>query len=113
MRDRLRPSITNGLARQRNSENFDGTRDAAIIQPSLTGLVHALFATQHCVLGYYQAVPAGLTLQTAVAALGGRGMHIGPNGCEDDPAIIQQSRFATAGRGEERCNARNPRFVYR
>src|SRR5882757_3863805 len=38
----------------------DGTRDAAMIQPSLTGLVHALFATQHCVLGYYQAVPAGL-----------------------------------------------------
>src|SRR6267154_881109 len=35
-------------------------RDAAMIQPSLTGLVHALFATQHCVLGYYQAVPAGL-----------------------------------------------------
>src|SRR5882757_8822527 len=33
---------------------------SAIIQPSLTGLVHALFATQHCVLGYYQAVPAGL-----------------------------------------------------
>jgi hypothetical protein len=33
-----------------------------MIQPSLTGLVHALFATQHCVLGYYQAVPAGLTL---------------------------------------------------
>ena len=31
-----------------------------MIQPSLTGLVHALFATQHCVLGYYQAVPAGL-----------------------------------------------------
>ena len=36
-------------------------------QPSLTGptagrggLVHALFATQHCVLGYCQAVPAGL-----------------------------------------------------
>jgi hypothetical protein len=28
--------------------------------PSPTGLVHALFATQHCVLGYYQAVPAGL-----------------------------------------------------
>ncbi len=31
-----------------------------MIQPSLAGLVHALFATQHCVLGYYQAVPAGL-----------------------------------------------------
>jgi hypothetical protein len=31
-----------------------------MIQPSLTGLVHALFATQHCVLGYYQVVPAGL-----------------------------------------------------
>ncbi len=36
-------------------------------QPSLTGptagrgrLVHKLFATQHCVLGYYQAVAAGL-----------------------------------------------------
>src|SRR5260370_12145083 len=38
----------------------DVTRDAAMIQPSLTGLVHALFATQHCVLGYYQAVPPGL-----------------------------------------------------
>ena len=34
-----------------------------MIQPSLTGLVHALFATKHCVLGYYQAVPAGLSLE--------------------------------------------------
>jgi hypothetical protein len=41
-------------------EISDGTRDPAMIQPSLTGLVYALFATQHCVLGYYQAVPAGL-----------------------------------------------------
>jgi hypothetical protein len=41
----------------------DGTRDAAMIQPSQRGLVHALFATQHCVLGYYQAVPAGLSLE--------------------------------------------------
>jgi hypothetical protein len=31
-----------------------------MIQPSLTGLVYALLVTQHCVLGYYQAVPSGL-----------------------------------------------------
>ena len=36
------------------------TRDPAVIQQSLTGLVRALFATQHCVPGYDQAVPAGL-----------------------------------------------------
>ena len=48
-----------GVQHQRTTIS-DGTRDPAMIQPSLTGLVHALFATQHCVLGYYQAVPAGL-----------------------------------------------------
>src|SRR5258707_6424591 len=93
MRDRLRPSITNGLARQRNSENFDGARDPAMIQPSLTGLVHALFATQHCVLGYYQAVPAGLYATNRLSQLGGwKGMHLVPNGCGCHPAMIQPSR---------------------
>jgi hypothetical protein len=66
-----------------------------MIQPSLTGptagrgrLVHALFATQHCVLGYYQAVPVrqaqgrlcGTLRYKQLSQLGGgRGMHIVPN----------------------------------
>jgi hypothetical protein len=50
-----------------------------MIQPSLTGLVHALFATQHCVLGYYQAVPAGLYATNSCRSSGAGGMHIVPN----------------------------------
>src|SRR5882672_2722119 len=69
----------------------DGTRDPAMIQPSLTGLVHALFATQHCVLGYYQAVPAGLHATNSCRSSGGRGMHIVPNGCGCDPAMLLTS----------------------
>ncbi len=64
-----------------------------MIQPSLTGLVHALFATQHCVLGYYQAVPAGLYATNRLSQLGGwKGMHLVPNGCGCHPAMIQPSR---------------------
>src|SRR5882762_8961152 len=69
-----------------------------MIQPSRTGLLHALFATQHCVLGYYQAVPVrqaqgrlcGTLRYKQLSQLGGgRGMHIVPNGCGCDPAVIQ------------------------
>jgi hypothetical protein len=55
-----------------------------MIQPSLTGptagrgrLVHALFATQHCVLGYYQAVPYVTVRYKQLSQFGGgRGMHL-------------------------------------
>jgi hypothetical protein len=43
-----------------------------MIQPSLTGLVHALIATQHCVLGYYQVVPAGLYATNICRSSGAR-----------------------------------------
>src|SRR5882757_8716479 len=77
-------------------------------QPSLTGLVHPRFATQHCVLGYYQAVPAGLTLQTAVAARGLERNAHRSNGCGCDPAMIQPSRkslenLETPGTGFTGC----------
>jgi hypothetical protein len=58
MRDRLHAYL-GGIARETAMVAI-AVGGVADIQPSLTGRVHALFATQHCVLGYYQAVPAGL-----------------------------------------------------
>jgi hypothetical protein len=42
------------------------------------------------VLGYYQAVPAGL-YATNGCHQGGKGMHLAPNGCGCHPAMIQPS----------------------
>src|SRR5882724_9133876 len=106
MRDRLHAYL-GGIARE-NAMVAIAVGGVADIQPSLTGLVHALFATQHCVRGYYQAVPAGLyatnscrnsgageectSYRTAVGAI---------------PAMIQQSRCAPACRGEKPGKCRN------
>jgi len=67
MRDRLHAYL-GGIARE-NAMVAIAVGGVADIQPSLTGLVHALFATQHCVLGYYQAVPAGLYATNSCSSL--------------------------------------------
>ena len=73
-----------------------------MIQPSLTGLVHALFATQALRAGLLTGRPSGTLRYKPLSQLGGwRGMHIVPNGCGCDPAMIQPSRGAPAFRGEK------------
>src|SRR5258708_39911094 len=102
----LRPSITNGWLGRGVQKISDGARDPAMIQPSLTGLVHALFATQHCVLGYSQAVPAGLYATNSC-----RNSGVGKEctsyrtvwGC--DPALIQPS-------GKAGTNVETPGAVF-
>src|SRR5882757_9881527 len=54
---------------------------------------HPVACMRRTVLGYYQAVPAGLYATNSCRSSGaGEEMHIVPNGCGYDPAMIQQSR---------------------
>src|SRR5258708_5461861 len=105
----LRPSITNGLARQRNSENFwwytRCCHDSAV--PYGTGPRTLRYPALRA--GLLSGRPCGTSRYKQLSQLGGWiGMHIVPNSCGCDPAIIQPSRCAPACRGKSLENVETP-----